>query len=423
METANSIVVGATPSTANSSYWSNGSIPWLPSGCCQDCDVLESYPKMKRITEKAYESCSTIMMEPETVLIALTGATAGKVGLLKFKACANQSVVGIKPYLDINVKFLFYQLMARRKEILSDCIGSAQPHISKEYVTKINFALPPLLEQQRIVDRIEQIEPLLQQYDKLEKQLTKLENEITDKLKKSILQYAIEGKLVKQDPNDEPASVLLERIKAEKEKLIKEVKIKRDKNESYIYQGDDKNYYEKNNNTLQKCDDIVGFLIPKEWSFAYVENVTSYGFTNLNRKAKIGDWLLELEDIECKSSKIINRKYLTSKTNLNSKVVFNKGMILYSKLRPYLDKVLVADCDGVATSEIVPFYSFIYPDYLIILLKSPYFLTRVTNLMYGVKMPRLGTTDMCKTIIPISPINEQKRIINKLKILFQNIDY
>ena len=183
------------------------------------------------------------------------------------------------------------------------------------------------------------------------------------------------------------------------------------------------NYYEKNNNTLQKCDDIVGFLIPKEWSFAYVENVTSYGFTNLNRKAKIGDWLLELEDIECKSSKIINRKYLTSKTNLNSKVVFNKGMILYSKLRPYLDKVLVADCDGVATSEIVPFYSFIYPDYLIILLKSPYFLTRVTNLMYGVKMPRLGTTDMCKTIIPISPINEQKRIINKLKILFQNIDY
>lgn len=245
METANSIVVGATPSTANSSYWSNGSIPWLPSGCCQDCDVLESYPKMKRITEKAYESCSTIMMEPETVLIALTGATAGKVGLLKFKACANQSVVGIKPYLDINVKFLFYQLMARRKEILSDCIGSAQPHISKEYVTKINFALPPLLEQQRIVDRIEQIEPLLQQYDKLEKQLTKLENEITDKLKKSILQYAIEGKLVKQDPNDEPASVLLERIKAEKEKLIKEGKIKRDKNESYIYQGDDKNYYEK----------------------------------------------------------------------------------------------------------------------------------------------------------------------------------
>ena len=105
--------------------------------------------------------------------------------------------------------------------------------------------LPPLEEQQRIVDKINSIEPLLEKYDKVEKELSKLEKEFPEKLKKSILQYAIEGKLVKQDPNDEPASVLLERIKQEKERLINEGKIKRDKNESYIYQGDDKNYYEQ----------------------------------------------------------------------------------------------------------------------------------------------------------------------------------
>jgi len=106
------------------------------------------------------------------------------------------------------------------------------------------FPLPPLEEQQRIVDKINSFEPLLEKYDKVEQELSKLEKEFPEKLKKSILQYAIEGKLVKQDPNDEPASVLLERIKQEKERLIKERKIKRDKNESYIYQGDDKNYYE-----------------------------------------------------------------------------------------------------------------------------------------------------------------------------------
>ncbi|MDE6947159.1 MAG: restriction endonuclease subunit S, partial [Anaeroplasmataceae bacterium] len=105
--------------------------------------------------------------------------------------------------------------------------------------------LPPLNEQLRIVSKIKSFEPLIDKYDELEKKLTSLELEFPEKFKKSILQYAIEGKLVKQDPNDEPASVLLERIKTEKEKLIKEGKIKQDKNESYIYQGDDKNYYEK----------------------------------------------------------------------------------------------------------------------------------------------------------------------------------
>ena len=129
--------------------------------------------------------------------------------------------------------------------LLSISSATAIKKFNKTDFKTLLIPIPPLSEQKRIIDRIEQIEPLLQQYDKLEKQLTKLENEITDKLKKSILQYAIEGKLVKQDPNDEPASVLLERIKAEKEKLLKEGKIKRDKNESYIYQGDDKNYYEK----------------------------------------------------------------------------------------------------------------------------------------------------------------------------------
>ena len=148
------IVVGATPSTLNPSYWNNGNIPWLPSSCCQDCEVNESYSKVKFITKMGYDSCSTTMMSKNTVLIALTGATAGKVGILKFNACANQSVVGIKPYYGIETMYLFYQLMIRRKEILSDCIGSAQPHISKDYVTKILFALPPIKEQNRIVNKI-----------------------------------------------------------------------------------------------------------------------------------------------------------------------------------------------------------------------------------------------------------------------------
>ena len=101
-------------------------------------------------------------MDIDTVLIAFTGATAGTVGILQFKACDNQSVVGIKPYFGINTNFLFFQLMIRRQEILSDCIGCAQPHISKNYVENIYFALPPLDEQERIVKKIQSIDLLIQ---------------------------------------------------------------------------------------------------------------------------------------------------------------------------------------------------------------------------------------------------------------------
>lgn len=132
--------------------------------------------------------------------------------------------------------------------------GQAFYNMNKEKLLQLYYPLAPLTEQVRIVDKIGFIEPLLEKYDLVEKKLSALEAEFPEKLKKSILQYAIEGKLVKQDPNDEPASVLLERIKAEKEKLIKEGKIKRDKNESYIYQGDDKNYYEKVGKNSKQID-------------------------------------------------------------------------------------------------------------------------------------------------------------------------
>lgn len=96
-------------------------------------------------------------------------------------------------------------------------------------------------------------------------------------------------------------------------------------------------------------------------------------------------------------------------------------MILYCKLRPYLDKVLIAESDGVSTSEIVPFLCLINSAYLIIFFKSPTFLNKVTNLMYGVKMPRLGTNDIIKTIIPIPPLNEQQKIVKKIIELYRYI--
>lgn len=277
MDSIFKIVVGATPSTSVGEYWNNGNIPWLPSGCCQDCTVDLSYPKIKYITQKGYDSCSTTMMFPSTVLIALTGATAGKVGLLTINACANQSVVGISAFIGIDPKFLYYQLMARRGEILSDCIGSAQPHISKDYITKMFFALPPLAEQQRIVTRISELNPLLIDYDSLEAQERKLDESLPNELRKSILQYAIQGKLVPQNPSDEPASVLLERIRSEREKANGGKKSKA-KTESYIFKNsDDNSYYEKIGEKVVCIDEEIPFELPNGWVWTRLGNIGYWG--------------------------------------------------------------------------------------------------------------------------------------------------
>ncbi len=269
------IVVGATPSTSNLSFWNNGTIPWLPSGCCQDCLVTESSPIIKYITEAAYNSCSTQLMPVNTVMIALTGATAGKVGLLKFEACGNQSVVGISLLGDMLPEFMFYQLMARRNEILADCVGSAQPHISKEYITKMYMCIPPLAEQKKIVDKLDTLMSLVDQYDMKYEALELFSNSFPDQLKKSILMMAVQGKLVPQDPNDEPASVLLEKIHAEKERLIRKGKIKRDKSESIIYRRDN-SHYEKQGNIERCIDDELHFDIPESWEWIRLNDIGIY---------------------------------------------------------------------------------------------------------------------------------------------------
>lgn len=149
------IVTGGTPSTANNEYWSNGTIPWLQSGCCQNCYVTKA---SKYITQLGYDNSNTRLMPPNTVLIALTGATAGKIGYLTFKACGNQSITGITPDVKMLLpEYLYYFLIARRNKTLSDCTGGAQPHISQEYVKHIKINLPSLEEQEVIVKQLDLI--------------------------------------------------------------------------------------------------------------------------------------------------------------------------------------------------------------------------------------------------------------------------
>ena len=154
------MVTGGTPKTSHPEYWENGEIPWLQSGCCQNCDV---YSSEKYITKEGYDNSSTRLMPADTVMIALTGATAGKIGYLRFEACGNQSITGIFPCNSLNQRYLFYFLISQRERILSDCIGGAQPHISQGYVKDIKIPIPTMEEQQSIVKRLETTRQLIDQ--------------------------------------------------------------------------------------------------------------------------------------------------------------------------------------------------------------------------------------------------------------------
>lgn len=228
-------------------------------------------------------------------------------------------------------------------------------------------------------------------------------------LKNSILQLAIQGKLVEQRPEEGTAEELFARIQEEKQRLIKAGKIKKEKPLPEI------------------TEDEKPFEIPESWMWVRLGNVSTYN----QRKEKIsanditGDmWSLDLEDIEKESGKIINICKASERKISGDKVKFHKGQILYSKLRPYLKKILVATDDGICSSEIVPFnlYGNIDSQYAVYFLKSPHVDFIINSVTYGVKMPRVGTDTMIELLFPLPPLAEQKRIVAKIEELLPYID-
>ena len=248
----------------------------------------------------------------------------------------------------------------------------------------------------------------------------------TKALRQKILDMAIKGKLVPQDPNDEPASVLLERIRAEKQQLIKDGKIKKDKIDSVIYKGDDNRHYEKVDSEIKDITDDLPFEIPDNWAWIRLGYVVDFSQNDTVAANQINplSWVLDLEDIEKDSGKLFQKKTMDQTQSKSDKHRFYKGNVLYSKLRPYLNKVIVADDDGYCTTEILTFDfgQCIDAQYAQIFLMSPHFVDYAMAGSYGVKMPRIGSHRGNSALIPLPPYSEQKKIITQTKELFEQIE-
>ena len=229
-----------------------------------------------------------------------------------------------------------------------------------------------------------------------------------EQLKASILQYAIQGKLVEQRPEEGTGEELYQQIQAEKQRLIKEKKIKKEKTLAEITEGE------------------IPFDIPDSWKWVKLGDCTGYAQTKekVSPKDITGDmWSLDLEDVQKDTGAILVKTKASERKISGDKVKFHKGQVLYSKLRPYLKKILVAPDEGICTPELVPFGTYLIDEnYIAYVLRSPHIDYVINSVTYGVKMPRVGTDTMTNLLIPLPPLAEQKRIVAKIEELLPYVD-
>ena len=220
-------------------------------------------------------------------------------------------IVPFRVYGGIDPNYIVNYLKSPYVDNLINSItyGVKMPRVGTETMTSLLVPVPPLEEQQHIVEKIDEVASAVSAYDVAYQKTETLNSAFPEALKKSILQEAVQGKLVPQDPSDEPAEALLERIRAEKQRLIKEDKIKKDKHESVIFRRDN-SHYEKLDGVERCIDDELPFEIPENWCWARLGSISSYAETKQKVNAVNADsaiWGLDLEDIE-KGGRLIVRK-------------------------------------------------------------------------------------------------------------------
>ena len=301
-----------------------------------------------------------------------------------------------------------------------------QQRVTKDYVANYLFTLPPLNEQQRILNAVHTATSLIESIEKANDNLIR----DIDKTKAKILDLAIRGKLVPQDSNDEPASVLLERIRAEKEELIKQGKIKRDKKESVIFKGDDNSYYEKIGNDITCIDDEIPFETPINWQWVRLGStvgierggsprpIKSYITTDSN-----GINWIKIGDVDKDGKYITNTKEKIKPTGIKkSREVYPGDFLLTNSMsfgRPYISKIYGCVHDGwlvLRNPDVVFDINFLY-----YLLSSNYLYNQFVIKASGSTVDNLNIDKVSSALICLPPLKEQTMIVHQIEKLMKLI--
>ena len=359
------------------------------------------------------------------ILLARYGASLGKVFWAEDGAY-NVAMARVIPLYETELiskefLFLFYQSSLYQSVIHANS-RSAQAGFNKEDLSSLLFPLPPRSEQERIVCAYEKLQPFLNAYDDAAHSLATMNKDFPEALKKSILQEAVQGKLVPQDPSDEPAAVLLERIRAEKQRLIKEGKIKKDKHESVIFRRDN-SHYEKRGSEDVCIDEEVPFEIPENWAWA---RLSSFGVFSSGKTPSMSNPQFWNGNVPWVTSKDMKRPVITdsemhiSELAASTMQLYPTGTLLLVARSGILKRILPLcklGIDSTINQDIKAFslYDIELSEWLFYGIKAfePYILKELVKSVTTVES--LKFDEFAAMLIPVPPLSEQRRIIAAIK--------
>ena len=359
----------------------------------------------------------------ENAVVLCVRAPVGKVNIVERKICIGRGLCAIIPIGSVPISYIYFLFQTYEETLNKKATGTTFKAINNEIIFNQLIPLPPLSEQERIVAEIEKFEPLIAEYDKLEQQATKLDSEIYDKLKKSILQYAIQGKLVPQDSNDEPASVLLERIRAEKKAQLGKKYV-----ESYIYKGDDNCYYEHINGKDVDITEDIPFDLPDSWSWSRwgeLSDSIQYGY-NAPAKQSGRIKMVRISDIHENQVMWDNVPYCDIAEEDISTYLLKENDILFARTggtvgKSFLVKNIKEEAIYAGYLIRTRYNSKLIPQYFKYFMESPLYWSQLRNGTIATAQPNCNGQTLSKMIVPVPPLNEQKRIVEKIDEIFAKL--
>ena len=359
-------------------------------------------------------------------IVGRQGALCGCLHIEKGKFYATEHAVIVDSWGIISPVFMYYILIALNLNQYST--ATAQPGLSVAKIITTIFPLPPLAEQQRIVEKIEELMPLVELYGKAQSELEALNSNIREQLKKSILQYAIEGKLVPQCEEDGTAEYLLQEIQAEKQRLYAEGKLKKkDLTHSTIFRGEDNKYYEKTILTGEvKCiDDEIPFELPNGWEWCRLGDVGDWGAgaTPLRSNPKFfGGHIPWLKTGELNYDVIFETEECITKKALQecSLRLCSQGDVLIAMYGATIGKLGIAGIELTtnqaccACTPILFYNMFLF--YYLMASKQVF-----VEQGEGGAQPNISRIKLVSHLFPMPPLAEQHRIVDKIKLLFDRL--
>lgn len=414
---------GKTPSTSRSEYW-DGDILWVTSK-----DMKSKYITSSQLRLSALGAEQMQMYQPDTLLLVTRSGILRHtlpVAILKECATINQDLKAIILYMPQLAEYIYVCLKGMETQLLLKYTksGTTVENVNFDEFQKVLLPIPPIQQIDRIMSSTGSAESVV---STIEDDKAALADYVV-KAKSKILGLAIRGQLVPQDPADEPASVLLERIRAEKEELIKQGKIKRDKKESFIFRGEDNSYYEKMGAEVRCIDSELPFDLPDSWTFARLKHISEIvgGGTPKTNIAEYWDgnipWLTPADFSGYEKMYISAGARTITELGLKSSSaqMLPKNSVLYSSRAP-IGYIAIA-ATPVATNQgfksVVP-YDLAMSPYLFYCLKA--ITDDIIQRATGTTFKEISGSEMAETIIPLPPIHEQQRIFKKATRLFEVI--